>query len=215
MAEKRGGEVNRLILKKAVSKRVDQIKKRSFISEKEVYDVIRSFFKKFLQIEYEFTKNELIRELKKIYITKELQERIENLYSNISEVEHISRAFSRDELIKVLDEFRVVVEALIIAHYQQERNFLQNIGDHIHRAFSKEHNSVLQNESEALGEDQQTAIRMNMLLDDIKRWSDTDLKKCKVAYQELMKLYGTLSEEKKSAFYGPIQELYNIIRMKL
>jgi len=65
MAKERGEDsskdysINKLILKKAVNKKINFILSKAFISEKEVYYLIRSFFKKFLEIDYEFTSEEL------------------------------------------------------------------------------------------------------------------------------------------------------------
>src|SRR4030042_6593152 len=218
MVDKKGGEdsspnaQNKLILKKAANKKVEHLISKAFISEKEVYDLVRSFFKKHLTIDYEFTHEELMRELKKIYLSPDLQEKVKNLFEDVSKIEHSSQTFTRQELEEVLKDFREVVDGLIVSHYQQDKGFFRKIRDGIHKTFSRKHKKLLDGEESALIEGERSVVKMNMLLDNATRWSDTDLGKAKEAYKELVELYNSLDANKKKAYYEPVQDLYNIIR---
>lgn len=217
MAEKRGEEaspsaMNKLILKKAVTKRINQIKTKAFISEREVYDLVRSFFKKHLGIDYEFTREELMKELKKVYLTPELQSKVDNLFKEVSEVEHSSKPFQREELDRILDEFKEVVEALIGSHYRKEKSFIKKLKDSLHKLFSRKHETMLEIDESVLSENERVIVKMNMLLDNSKRWSEKDTVKSKQAYKELLGLYNSLDPGRKKAYFKPVNELFRMIK---
>jgi hypothetical protein len=219
MVEKKRGDegsftANKLILKKAANKKIEHIMSKAFISEKEVYDLVRSFFKKHLIIDYEFTHEELMKELKKIYLSPELQVKIKRLFEDVSRIEHTSKPFTREELEKILKDFGEVVDGLIVSHYQQEKSFFRRLKDSIHNIFSTKHKKLLEPDESVLSERERAVVKMNMLLDNAKRWSDTNVEKAKEAYNELINLYETLDESKKKAYYPHIQDLFNSIRNK-
>jgi hypothetical protein len=219
MEEKKRGEEssstsNKLILKKAAYKKVDHIMSKAFISEREVYDLIRSFFKKHLTIDYEFTHEELMKELKKVYLSPDLQEKVKRLFGDVSEIEHTSKTYTREELEKILKDFREVVDGLIVSHYQQERSFFRKLKDNVHKMFSRKHRKLLEPDESVLSENERIIVKMNMLLDNARRWSDSNIEKAMEAYQELLAIYNNLDESKKKAYYRPVQELYIMLNNK-
>jgi hypothetical protein len=222
MVEKKRGEdassssaiQNKLILKKAASKKIEHLKSKAYISEKEVYDLVRSFFKKHLTIDYEFTHEELMNELKKIYLSPDLQEKVRDLFEDISKIEHTSKSFTREELESILNDFQGVVDGLIISHYQQKKSFFRKLRDSFAKSFSRKHKKLLAPDEEVLSENERSVVKMNMLLDNARRLSELDLEKAKQTYQELMELYNTLDMAKKKAYYEPVQALYQIIQNK-
>jgi hypothetical protein len=220
MVEQKRGEdassntQNKLILKKAANKKIDHLRSKAYISDKEVYDLVRSFFKKHLTIDYEFTHEELMNELKKIYLSPDLQEKVRGLFEDISKIEHTSQSFTREELEEILKDFEGVVEGLIVSHYQQDKSFFRKIKDWFHKTFSGKHKKLLDTDETVLVEHERTMVKMNMLLDNAKRWSEIDMGKAKEAYQELMEIYNALDMKKKKAYYEPVQSLYAIITNK-
>ncbi|MBW2991062.1 hypothetical protein KY348_05160 [Candidatus Woesearchaeota archaeon] len=219
MAEKRGDDAgsstsNKLILKKAVHKRIKQIESKAFVSEREIYDLIRGFFKKYLGVDYEFTHEELIKELRKVYLSREVQEKVNDLFHKISEIEHTSKAFPREHLEQILAEFKVLVDELIVSHYEKEKAFFRKIRDSLHKLFSRKHHKMLEVDESILSEHERIIVKMNMLLDNSKRLIDRNLEESKKIYQELTDLYNSLDESRKQAYFKPVQELYNMIRSK-
>lgn len=221
MVEKRGEQtnpspnpVNKLILKKAAHRRAEQIRSKAFISPKEVYDLVRSFFKKHLEIDYEFTHDELMKELRKVYLSPDLQEKVNNLFRKVSEIEHTNKNFTREELEALLLEFKEIVDAMIVSHYEQEKSLFKKLKHSIHNLFSKKHKTMLQPDDSILSEHERTIVKMNMLLDNAKRMLDTNLEKSKKDYQELLSIYETLDDVKKKAYFPPINELYHMIKAR-
>jgi len=219
MVEKRGEEAsstnttnNKLILKKAVYKKMDHLMGKAFISEREVYDLVRSFFKKHLTIDYEFTREELMKELKKIYLSPDLQDKVQNLLIDVSQIEHTSKNFTKEELAEILADFRDVVDGLIVSHYQQERSFFKRFKDNLHKMFSSQHKKILEAEEVVFEEDERSVVKMNMLLDDTKRMLDVNLEKAKEIYKELIIIYNSFPLHKKKAYYPPVQDIYNMIK---
>ncbi|MBN1792598.1 hypothetical protein JW826_02850 [Candidatus Woesearchaeota archaeon] len=216
MVEKRGDleskVVNKLVLKKAVEHRIRQMSEKAFISEREVYDLIRGFFKKFIGIDYEFTADELASELKKVYMPEEMHERIRSLLDRISEMEHLSRAFSKDELVMILRDFKKLTDDMVVVHYEK-KSFFKRLADMFHGSVAQEHKKVLEADT-SLGEEERTIVKMNILLDNSRRWSGKDIEASKKAYQDLLVLYDALDEERKKAYYAPVNELYNMLKNK-
>ena len=215
MADKRGesdsGVVNRLVLKRAVEHKIRIILQKAFISEREVYELVRSFFKKFINIDYEFTSEELMGELKKIYLPAELRTRVYAVLVRISEMEHLSRTFSKEELTQLLTEFNALVGELISAHYEK-KGMLGKAKDAVHST-AKDHKAVL-DDAVLLNENERVIVKMNILLDNSRRWADKDLEAAKKAYQELLAIYDVLDEEKKAAYFRPINELFALLKNK-
>jgi hypothetical protein len=219
MDKKRGEEsssVNRLMLKRAANKKIDSMLSKSYITEKEVYEAIRSFFKKHLEVDYEFTHTELMDELKKIYLSEDLKKRVHSLFERISEFEHNSREFKKEELEEILQEFKTVVDEMIVVHYDKHENFFTKIMHFIHHIFSRKHETMLDdiNEEEFFAS-QRHVVKMNMLLDNAKRMAEkNNLEEAKKFYKELNEIYTSLDENKKQAYYKPVSELFQIIKSK-
>ncbi|KYK24935.1 hypothetical protein AYK26_06455 [Euryarchaeota archaeon SM23-78] len=219
MVEKRGepdsvSTHNKLILQKAVDKRINHILTKAFISEREVYDLVRSFFKKFLHIDYEFTREELLSELKKVYLTVDLKKKVGNLFDSVAEIEHTSKVFPKEHLEKILLDFKKVADELTGAHYQQEKTFFKKLGHSIHKIFSRKHRKMLKIDEAVLSENERVIVKMNMLLDNSKRWLNKNMQKSKEAYHELIELYNSLDDARKDVYYQPIKELYTMIKAR-
>lgn len=217
MEEKRGEESsssikNKLILKRAVTKKIKQINSKAFISDKEVYELIRSFFKKHLDVDYEFTHQELMKELRRIYLTPELQQKVDALFKKISEVEHSNKTFTREELENLLSDFNHLVDQLIVSHYKKNKSGGKKFKDWIHHLFSRKHKDMLDVDESVLSENERIIVKMNILLDNSKRWAGRDTVKAKEIYKELMHLYESLDENRQKVYFKPIQELFQIIR---
>lgn len=216
MVEKRGEAEssieNKLVLKKAVDTKIKQVTAKAFISEREIYDLVRGFFKKYLDIDYEFTCDELVKELRRVYLSAEIQVKVKVLLDRISEIEHLSREFSKPELQQIIVDFKELVDLMIVSHYEKH-SFFRRLGDWLAKPFSRQHKDVFDDAS-LLSENERLVVKMNMLLDDAKRISDTDLAKAKELYKELVQVYDSLDPDRKQRYYKPVNELYTILKNK-
>jgi len=216
MVEKRGEPEssieNKLVLKKAVDTKIKQVNAKAFISEKEVYDLVRSFFKRYLDIDYEFTCDELVKELRRVYLSPELQTKIKVLLDRVSEIEHLSREFSKQELQQMLSDFKELVDMMIVSHYEKH-SFFKRLRDWLAKPFSRQHKEVF-DDAAMLSENERLIVKMNMLLDNAKRISDTDLAKAKDIYKELIQIYDSLDPDRKLRYYKPVNELYSLLKNK-
>jgi len=216
MEEKRGESdsiTNKLILKRAVDVKIKRILGKAFISEREIYDLVRDFFKKYLGVDYEFTADELLKELRRVYVTPELNLRIKLVLGKVAEIEHLSRSFSKPELEILLNDFKGIVDALIVFHYDK-KSFFKKLRDALHRSVSEDHKNVFENDEAVLSENERAIVKMNVLLDNAKRWSDKDIEKAKQAYKELLEIYDQLDPERKKSYYEPVNELFALIKHK-
>jgi hypothetical protein len=216
MEVKRGeavqGTPNKMVLKKAVSHKVKQLSEKAVITDREVYDLIRGFFKKYISIDYEFTSEELIKEMRKVYLPGDLHKRVSLLLSAVSEMEHLSREFSKIELLHILQEFNSIVNDMITTHYE-DKGFLKKIADWLHLGVSKEPESAL-DPNRLLSENERIVVKMNMLLDNGRRFADKNPELAKKCYHELRQMYESLDHEKKKAYYMAVSELYAMLKNK-
>jgi len=218
MVEKRGESdniTNKLVLKKAVESKINHLLGKPSVSEKEVYDLIREFFKKYLGVDFEFTSDELVRELRRVYVTPDMQERIHNLMDRVSEIEYLSKKFSSEELNVLLQDFKILVDELIVYHYENKSLF-KKVKDVLCGSVSKKHKKVMEDsEKNCFSETERRVVKMNMLLDDAKRLlKKDDVHQAKQVYTELIDVYNGLSEEKKKAYYPLVTEVYGSINSK-
>ncbi len=80
--------------------------------------------------------------------------------------------------------------------------------------YRRKHKKLLEVDESVLSENERMIVKMNMLLDNTKRWCDSDLEKAMQSYTELMSLYDSLNNERKKAYYKPVHELYTMLRAK-
>jgi hypothetical protein len=119
MEEKRGvikiSKGNRRLLKDVTSKKINYLLSKPFIKEKETYNIIKEFFREYLQQDYEFTYEELIEELRKIYVERSLKNRLMNFLQKISVIEYKDEEIPQESLKQMLKEFDYLVKNLVKA----------------------------------------------------------------------------------------------------
>jgi len=89
------GEVSRAQelrrLKTEITRKISFLEHKAVLDYREVYQLIREFFKGYLNQEYEFTITELREQMKKTYVPIAAREGIESLLSQIEEYAVFSR----------------------------------------------------------------------------------------------------------------------------
>ena len=145
MVKKKGenfssNNINKLILKKNTYESINKILSNTKIIEKEVYTLIRNFFKEYFELNYEFTNHEIKRELKKFYLSNELKEDIKNLFDRLSQLEYLGNILTQQELKNLILDFKSIINKIITVHYKKETSFMKKLVDSIHHIFSHSKN---------------------------------------------------------------------------
>jgi hypothetical protein len=95
-------------------KRIRYLHSKRVIKEQEVYNLVRDFFKEFLDIDYEFTEAELQEELKKVFIEEHVRKDVDALLKEIFAIQYDENPLAEDKLRSLLASFRRIVFALIV-----------------------------------------------------------------------------------------------------
>ncbi|MFH1915839.1 MAG: hypothetical protein ABIJ21_01110 [Nanoarchaeota archaeon] len=116
MEKKRGVErkdSEKELFKDIYLKRCEYLLKRRLLKEQEIYNLVRDFFKELLDIEYEFTEQELIEELKSVYMEESTQKRLHRLIKDVFRIQYEEKSLSDEELKKVIGEFQKSIDILV------------------------------------------------------------------------------------------------------
>lgn len=126
--KERGGEkeVNHTLLKETILKNVAYLDSKSYLQEKEVYDLVKTFFKEYLGLNYEFTHEELEIELQNIFYDKKLEDEVLSFLRETAKIEYSDDELIAEDLKKLLKQFSKIVELLIKAK-KKEQSFISKI----------------------------------------------------------------------------------------
>lgn len=117
MVTKEGGtEENQLdlnLLHKYTIEKINYIKSKPILKDVEVYHLIWDFFKEFLSTDNQFTHEELIEAISQTFIEKELYEQLVTLIRKIGKIEYTGVSFSREDLLRMLDDFQGIIKVLL------------------------------------------------------------------------------------------------------
>jgi hypothetical protein len=217
---------NKLILKQNTQQKVNQFLSESEIDEKEVYLLIRDFFKKYLNLDYEFTNEELKKELRSVYWSDDLKQKTQNLFTILSKMEYFSKPLSNQQLNQLLLDFKEIIDDIVIVHYKKEATFLKKIKDALHKfvSFPKKPiqiNQIPEKITPELAERPKSIIqeptiseKVQNLLDDIELLKEKDFKSAKIKYSKLLQLYNTMDDNQKKEHFKSIQQAYKKLKNK-
>lgn len=195
-------------LKQEVTRRVVFLQHKAVIDYREVYQLIREFFKTYLERPYEFTISELRQEIKGTYIPITVRDDVNNMLSTIEHMEYKSVDFTREELIAILSQFQKVVNELIKTTTRR-RTFM----DRLRRfAIKEEEEPLIISELPAIESDDAAHIHLNILLERTYSFiAQKNFSRAKKQYKELLTYYADVPEDVKREFYPLIDEAYTTL----
>ncbi|MEM4259862.1 MAG: hypothetical protein QXG00_01350 [Candidatus Woesearchaeota archaeon] len=107
------------ILKENHHKKIDYALEKAFLKDFDVYNLVQDFFAEFLNLNYKFTHEELVKELDKLFLEDKLKIKIINFLEKLSFMEFNSDSEpTQDELKRLILEFKEIINQLII--FQEE-----------------------------------------------------------------------------------------------
>ena len=204
------GEVSRSqelkATKNEILRKVSFLEHKAVIDYKEVYTIIRYFFKKYLGRSYEFTIRELRSELQKIYVPANVREDVFTLLDTIEHMEYATVHYTREELIDILKKFRHVVEELVRT-LTQKQSFMTKIKAFI---FKEEEDPIIIAELPRIEDTNKEYIHTNVLLERLYSFiNKKHERKARRQYQELLTYYDGIDEHYKQEFYPLIDQAYH------
>lgn len=107
------------ILRENHHKKIDYALAKAFLKDFDVYNLVQDFFAEFLNLNYKFTHEELVKELDKLFLEEKLKNKIINFLEKLSFIEFNSDSEpTQEELKKLVLEFKEIINQLII--FQEE-----------------------------------------------------------------------------------------------
>ncbi len=209
MEEKRGDPSEaaflRLQLRQETLSKIEATHQQGFYEDSDFYNLVKNFFKQYLNLNYEFTVSELRIELKKIYLTETARQQLDAILDHIAAVEYLSDKSHPHETRRQLEVFQHIVENLLdqetpssMVHFWEKlplKNLFHNLSGH----FSNHQTTTVQQKIEEL---------LPRLKSEIQ---GKNFETARATYQQLMAYYGQLEEADKARYYQQINDLYNVL----
>lgn len=194
------------VLRRDTTRKIEFVRKKAIIEHKEVYTVIREFFKEFLEQRYEFTTNELRAELKKVYISNGTRVQIAKLLDDLEAIEYANVHYPRERLLAILEEFERVVRELVRLH-ATTKSFWDRIRT-ILRGEEADAMSIIA-DLPAIEENDAYHVRIYTLIERCYVALDRHrMHQAKKAYEALLDEYNLLDQERKKQYYTIIEQTY-------
>jgi len=206
--------VNLGLLRAETEEEVKYLQKKVQIEDKEVYLLSKQFFKKLLELDYETTYEELIDEIGRIYLDKDLRKEIQAFVVNIGQIEYSRKKFTQEELRILLDELKQIARKLI--HLNKQKGFFNRL---LIKLGAKENpqsvtvgsiKETIKKEEKKIEEE----VRISDLRDAITAAEEEmdkkhDEQKAKKLYQKAMQIYSQLSKDQQNKMYPELMKTYN------
>ncbi len=207
------GEVSRTQqlrkLKTEITRKISFLKHKAVLDYREVYQLIREFFKGYLDQDYEFTITELREQMKKTYIPITAREGIEKLLLQIEEMEYTNSQYSRESLEKILNEFQEVVNTLVKV-MMREKTVWEKIKSFI---IKEEEEVIIISDLPVIENDTATGTHIRILLERLYLFlSKRKMIAAKKQYLELLDYYEDAPQDIRKEFYPLINEAYEKLK---
>ena len=204
------GEVSRAQqlrrLKAEITRKISFLEHKAVLDYREVYQLIREFFKGYLNQDYEFTITELREQMKKTYVPIAAREGIENLLIQIEEMEYANTQYSRESLEKTLKDFRTLVENLVKV-MTRKKTFWEKIKEFV---FKEEEEVIIISDLPVIEDESAASTHIRILLERLYLFlSKKKLTAAKKQYLELLEYYDDAPQEVREEFYPLLNEAYS------
>ncbi len=118
------------LLKKSHHQKIDYALAKAFVNDSDVYKLVKDFFAEYLNLDYEFTHEELNRELSKMFIEENLKKNISMFLSKLSYMQFNSvNRPSQDQLREMIKQFKEIISSLIVFEESKKKGFLGKIAE--------------------------------------------------------------------------------------
>lgn len=192
-------------LRRETLRKIEFLKRKATINAKEVYDLIKDFFKGFLGKDYEFTIGELQKELKNVYISGSTRELINQILEAMRAIEYRNVNYGHEQLTVLLEALEEAVKQLVRSH-ARKKGFMQKVRSLL---FKDEEPEVIIAELPATEDNTAENIRVHTLMERCYLALEKhNLRKAKAAYNALIREYESLPHEEKEQFYPLIDQTY-------
>lgn len=224
------------LLKKHHHQKIDYALAKAFINDSDVYKLVKDFFAEYLNMDYEFTHEELYRELNKKFIDQELKKEITLFLSQLSHLQfNMEKHPSQETLKHMIGRFKQIIEHLVVFEEQKKKGFFSRIAGWFGRFFKKpepvqeapkpepssepvaeetpEQEHAVKQGFEHLSRELESMQNPQVLVQRIERQiQQHDWEEARHTYKQLLAVYNQLSEQDKPSYFQKINQYYRVLQ---
>ena len=185
--------------------------RKPFVEQHEVYVLAKAFFKAYLRKEYEFTADELRKELHKIYLSTVVRERVEALVEKLGLLEYTDTQYSQAELKFLLQDLDGIVEMLVVERRRQ-LPFLTRVANWLFRKSPREARATVISEYPVVEDADPVTVELNTILEDVYlELEKGNARKAAKLYKALLGKYDRLGVTAQHRLYHKVNAAYEAI----
>tara|TARA_Y100000031_G_scaffold114589_1_gene126735 strand:+ start:57 stop:866 length:810 start_codon:yes stop_codon:yes gene_type:complete len=145
------------VLRKLILTKIGDIRKQRFSSKAiDKFSVtFRVFLLRYLHLNYEFTLEEIIKELEKTKLVRELKEKIVTILTLLTEIKYEDKVISKEEFNRVLYQAEIVIGLLTRGITKQKKEGVEENHKHLFGFFHKISLGHKETEEKLAGKEQQ------------------------------------------------------------
>ncbi len=175
---------------------------------KEFYELVRKFFAKLFKIKYQYTYDELRKEVEKKKIDKKYKERIENLTKRLTYLEYSNITITNEKLKDLIKEFKFLVKKLTLVKKPEEKKVSKKL-DLLLKKISEKADIFNRLKIKKIAKPKKVINEINLLLKEGKEaLKQKNKQKAQNIYLKIDKLYRKLSSKDKNRIYKKIALVY-------
>ncbi|MFA6072920.1 MAG: hypothetical protein WC758_02310 [Candidatus Woesearchaeota archaeon] len=111
----------------AIVKKIDYYSNKNNVTDIDLYYLVKDFFREFLELSYEFSLEELLLELDKIYLDDTQRTKTTAFVKKIIIIEYIDKSFSEDSVKLLIQEFAIVARLLLKINIDRKKGFMNSL----------------------------------------------------------------------------------------
>ncbi len=203
----------KLKIRKKALKEITSLSRRIKIQEldkqaKEFYDIIRTFFAKLFKIKYQYTYEELQREIERKKIDPRYKKRIERFIKKLTYIEYSNIRITNERLKELINEFKYLVKKLTIVEKPEEKVVSKKLDKLLKKIVDKA-KIFKKLELKKPAEPNKIIKDINLLLKEGKKAiNNTERVRAEEIYKKIDNLYRKLSFRDKDLVYNKIVKVY-------
>lgn len=126
-------ELSRKALLDGIIKKIDYYSQKNTVTDLDLYYLMKEFFRIFLELKYEFSFDELIEELDKIYLETKQREEVVNFINKIKVIEYHDSPFKEDKIKEFIKHFSEISKALVKAGTEEKQTLWKKLKKMFHK----------------------------------------------------------------------------------
>jgi hypothetical protein len=115
------------LLMEAIIKKIDYYSAKSTVLDLDLYYLVKDFFKEFLELKYEFSLDDLLNEIDKMYLDTKFKDKATDFVNKIKIIEYADNSFGEQAIKDLIREFSVLARELAKTSEPEKKGFFKQL----------------------------------------------------------------------------------------